>query len=116
MDVTKRVRFLVGLVVPVVLSMMLGSVAAVAAPQEEIVGDWHGTLDVPGGSLPVVFHISETDGSLTATLDSPSQGATGIPVDSVVFDNGHVSLRIAAIGGGYEGELGVCAAETVRQL
>ena len=106
MDITKRVRFLVALVVPVVLSMTLGSVAAVAAPQEEIVGDWHGTLDVPGGSLPVVFHISETDGSLTATLDSPSQGATGIPVDSVVFDNGHVSLRIAAIGGGYEGELG----------
>ena len=71
--------------------------------QEEIVGDWYGTLEAPG--LPVVFHISETDGNLTATLDSPSQGAMGIPIDSVVFDAGHLSLTIAAIGGGYEGDL-----------
>ena len=77
---------------------------AIVAAQEEIVGDWFGTLEAPG--LPVIFHISETDGSLTATLDSPSQGAAGIPIDSVVFDNGHLSLRIAAIGGGYEGQLG----------
>ena len=68
-------------------------------------GDWHGTLEVPGGTLPVILHIRETDGDLTGTLDSPSQGASGIPIDSVVFDSGHLSLKIAAIAGGYEGDL-----------
>ena len=81
-----------------------GAATAIVAIQEEIVGDWYGTLEAPG--LPVVFHISETDGNLTATLDSPSQGAMGIPIDSVVLDAGHLSLTVAAIGGGYEGDLG----------
>ena len=82
---------------------------AVTATQgvEEIVGDWRGTLEVPGGGrLPVIFHISETDGEHSGTLDSPSQDATGIAIDSVVFDSPHLSLRIAAIAGGYEGDLG----------
>ncbi|MCH7749980.1 MAG: alpha/beta fold hydrolase [Acidobacteria bacterium] len=71
----------------------------------DIVGDWHGSLEVPGATLPLIFHITETDGSLSATLDSPAQGATGIPVDTVTFEDGHVTLRVNAIGGGYEGDL-----------
>ena len=86
--------------------VLLGALApAVAAAQAEVVGTWHGSLEVPGASLPLVFHITETDGSLSATMDSPAQGATGIPVDTVTFEDGHVSLSINAIAGGYEGDL-----------
>ena len=85
--------------------LVLALVSSAPAAQAQIVGDWRGTLESPAGSLPVIFHLSEVDGNLTATLDSPSQGATGIPVDSVVFDDGHLSLRIVAIDGGYEGDL-----------
>ena len=88
------------------LVVLLGALTpAVAAAQADIVGNWYGSLDVQGTSLPLIFHITETDGSLSATLDSPAQGATGIPVDTVTFEDGHVTLRINAIGGGYEGDL-----------
>ena len=88
------------------LLLLLGALTpAVAAAQADIVGTWHGSLEVPGASLPIIFHITETDGSLSATMDSPAQGATGIPVDTVTFEDGHVTLRINAIGGGYEGDL-----------
>jgi hypothetical protein len=78
---------------------------AVATAQSSIEGNWQGTLAVPGGSLPIVFHITQTDGRLTATMDSPAQGALGIPVDTVTFEDGHLTLGITAIGGGYEGDL-----------
>ncbi len=75
------------------------------AAQADIVGNWHGSLEVQGTSLPLVFHITETDGSLSATMDSPAQGAIVIPVDTVTIEDGHLTLRINAIGGGYEGDL-----------
>ena len=94
------------LLVAVAWSLLAPAVPATQGV-EEIVGDWRGTLEVPGGgTLPVIFHITETGGELAGTLDSPNQGATGIPIDSVVFDHPHLSLRIAAIAGGYEGDLG----------
>ena len=88
------------------LVVLLGALTpAAASAQVDIVGDWHGSLEVPGATLPLIFHITETDGSLSATLDSPAQGATGIPVDTVTFEDGHVTLHVNAIGGGYEGDL-----------
>jgi len=83
------------------LVVLLGALTpAVAVAQADIVGNWHGSLEVQGTSLPLVFHITETDGSLSATMDSPAQGAIGIPVDTVTFEDRHLTLRINAIGGG----------------
>ncbi|MCC9136700.1 hypothetical protein LN995_09685, partial [Pontibacter silvestris] len=52
---------------------------------ERVVGDWNGSLSVAGTQTPLVFHISAAlGGTLTATIDSPIQGAKGIiPVQSV---------------------------------
>ena len=73
---------------------------------EAIVGSWDGALSGPEFELRVVFHIAAADdGALTATLDSPDQGATGIPVDEVTFEDGRLRMRIAAIAGGYDGAL-----------
>ena len=46
--------------------------------QSEVVGDWKGTLAVSGIELSLIFHITDDDG-LKATMDSPDQGAFGIP-------------------------------------
>ncbi len=43
---------------------------------QEIGGDWHGTLDIQGTKLRLVLHIEQQSDGLTATLDSPDQGAT----------------------------------------
>ena len=65
--------------------------------QDEIVGSWIGTLTVPGAELRIVFHITEgEDGTLSATMDSPDQGATGITVSEVTFADGHLKLVSAA--------------------
>lgn len=71
-----------------------------------IEGMWMGTLSFSGVDLRVVFHISNNpEGKLTATLDSPDQGAKDIPVDEVTFQNNHLYLNAKSIGGTYEGDM-----------
>lgn len=59
---------------------------------QSIAGDWHGTLDIGGMKLRLVFHIQETDGGLSATMDSPDQGASGIPVQSVKWEEEKLTI------------------------
>jgi uncharacterized protein len=69
-------------------------------------GAWLGTLKVPGMALRVVFNITaQPDGSLSGTLDSPDQGATGIALSRVSRDNGRVTIEVSAVAGRYEGTL-----------
>lgn len=78
--------------------------AEAAGPKLE--GIWDGTLKVPGAELRVLFKIRrEEDGSLSATLDSLTQGVKGIPVSSVTQDGRHVVMESKAISGTFEGEL-----------
>jgi uncharacterized protein len=80
-----------------------GSAAAQASP---ITGSWSGELTIPGGTpLPLVFHITQEGDGLAATMDSPMQGARGIPVDTVRFADGTVTMRLLAIAGSYTGRL-----------
>lgn len=59
-----------------------------------------------GTELPLVFHIKESpDGSLTATMDSPKQGAKDIPVQSVKQVQDSLYIDMKAIGGTYAGKL-----------
>jgi len=80
---------------------------AIPAEQPEgIEGIWQGVLKVPGIELRVVYKISKKpDGSLTATLDSPDQGATGIPVNKVIFENGLLTLEVISLRAVFEGKL-----------
>jgi fermentation-respiration switch protein FrsA (DUF1100 family) len=78
---------------------------APSSGKEGIEGMWMGTLSFSGVDLRVVFHISkDAKGKLTATLDSPDQGAKDIPVDEVTFQNNHLHLNAKSIGGNYEGD------------
>lgn len=77
-----------------------------------LAGAWLGTLQVPAAKLRIVFNItSNPDGSLTATLDSPDQGATGIAVSSVRVENGRVTLESSIVQGRYEGTLSADGAQ-----
>ena len=48
---------------------------------QDIIGDWHGVLSYQGTELRLVFHVTSQDGKYQSTMDSPDQGATGIPMD-----------------------------------
>ncbi len=87
------------------IAILLGGIAQ-ADTNAVIEGSWSGVLKVPNAQLTVVFNISKSaQGNLTATMDSPDQGAKGIPVDSALFTNNHLHLVMAAIKGGYDGDL-----------
>jgi uncharacterized protein len=87
------------------LAAMLAMPVSLAAQASPVAGSWWGNLSVQGTELPLVFHITETDGRLAATMDSPAQGARGIPVDSVRFEDSVLTLRILPIAGTYTGRL-----------
>ncbi|WP_292379080.1 alpha/beta hydrolase family protein [Methanosarcina sp. UBA289] len=72
---------------------------------KDIEGIWMGNLTVPGGlELRIVFNIStNSDGSINASMDSPDQGVSGIPVESVSYKNDNLNLGVKSIPGSFEG-------------
>jgi len=70
---------------------------------QNIKGPWSGILDVGATKLPIVLNISEKEGKYSATMDSPSQGAKGIPLSSINFDNAKLTFSITNMGVEYEG-------------
>lgn len=101
----KAFRLAMGAAMAALLRFVLVVACALAASSPAVVGDWQGSLDTGGGSLRVVVHISsDKDGKLTATMDSPDQGATGIEVTSVSFKDPDLHFEVPRIGGSYDGK------------
>jgi len=91
---------------------LLGVGLTTVSAQEAVLGSWAGTLDTGVAELRIVLHVEESGDGLTATMDSPDQGATGIPVSDVTVTGDSVALEVAQIGGTYEGVL-ASAADTM---
>ncbi len=72
---------------------------------QKISGEWNGLLKVQGIQLRVVFHIENSEDAYTATMDSPDQGVTGIPVTTTTFENSNLKLEIANARIVYTGQL-----------
>ncbi len=53
-------------------------------------GVWSGNLDLQGTKLPIVFHLDEND----PTVDSPAQGAKGIPIQINKAESYTISIII----------------------
>lgn len=72
---------------------------------EDVIGTWQGEIAVGGGMLvTIVFHIDlDEEGSLTASADSPDQGVRGIPVETIRYEEGRLSLEIPSIQVRFEG-------------
>lgn len=69
-------------------------------------GDWTGRLELGGGrSLKLVLHIgAPTD---TVTLDSPDQGAYGLPCETVYLLDDSINIRIPRLMMSYQGRVGL---------
>jgi fermentation-respiration switch protein FrsA (DUF1100 family) len=83
--------------------IMVAAICGVKA--QSIAGDWSGRLSVQGISLRLIFHIAQAGDGYTATMDSPDQGANGIPVTSVTFANATLKIDVTNLGMRYEGRL-----------
>jgi len=72
---------------------------------QNITGQWNGILKVQGTQLRVVFNITKIDNEYSATMDSPDQGAKGIPVTSTSFENSILTVEITNASIHYKGTL-----------
>ena len=79
--------------------------ASKPAPPSDIDGTWLGTIDMGGVKLRIVFHIVNTQDGLTATADSPDQGAKGMPVNSVTRSGDKLKLEMKQLGAAFEGKI-----------
>lgn len=93
-------------IVPLILLTMAAPLSAQDTP-DPLVGTWKGSLAVaPGTSLTIVFHFSATDeGTYGGTMDSPDQGAAGIPLGEVTLTDGLVVATVPSAAGEYRGTL-----------
>jgi pimeloyl-ACP methyl ester carboxylesterase len=71
-----------------------------------VIGTWEGTLDVGTARLRLVLHIdAPKNGVLVGRLDSPDQGATDLPIDSLSLAGNILKFEMKSLAAIYEGKL-----------
>lgn len=100
---------------PLVLTRKTEEKAEVKLPQEsvkpdqynpeDITGKWNGILKSGGMQLRLIFHITKIDSGISATMDSPDQGAENLPMSKAIFENKMLTIKMAAAGFEYSGKL-----------
>lgn len=77
------------------------------AQQADLSGTWTGKLELPNTvKLTVVFNIQvDSIGNYTTTMDSPDQGAKGIPTESTKISGDSVEIIIPLVRGSYTGKI-----------
>lgn len=81
----------------IIVAVMVAATLSAAYAQT---GTWSGKLAVQGTSLTLVFHLDDEN----PTIDSPDQGARGIPAQIERPGAGKVIVRIPSLGARYEGQ------------
>lgn len=77
--------------------------AAPSITGKQIAGDWAGSV---AGQIPLVLHLrAEAKGALTATLDSPSQGANNLTCANIKLAGTTFSFEVPIVQGSYSGTL-----------
>lgn len=85
--------------------LMLVGPSATSQPARTLEGMWQGSLSVQGMKLRLVFNLSPIPGGYRATMDSPDQGAKGIPTDTVIVVHDSLRILMRMIGGVYAGRV-----------
>ena len=74
--------------------------------KQTVAGQWIGTLDAGANSLRIIFSIKLNDrDSLVASMDSPDQGASNIPLGRVYFFNDSLLINAPYLMGNYKGSV-----------
>ena len=72
---------------------------------QDITGDWYGAIQIENISLRIDMHIQKDNGQIKSTMDSPDQGAFGIPVDKITLTENILSFFISDLGVQYDGQV-----------
>ncbi|MGA7415263.1 MAG: hypothetical protein WBW33_32625, partial [Bryobacteraceae bacterium] len=94
---------------PLQLDFKRGAVGATAerrkAKPSDIDGAWQGMLDAGATKIRIVFHITNMEDGLMATMDSPDQSVNGIPVTTVTRNGSTLVMELKQAGAKFEGKI-----------
>ena len=103
------------LFITLLISLIFGIVSAQESPAgeglnennsaQDITGQWHGLLEIPGNPLRLKLEIDASDSGYTATLYSPDQHDSGIPVNTTTLEGDTLSIAVIALNLTYTGGL-----------
>lgn len=77
----------------------------IPAIPEKFTGKWEGKLETPVGSYTLVFNLSNKDGSAVGTVDSPDQGAMGIPISMISPAENAIKIALKIVSVEFSGKL-----------
>ncbi|MCU0639252.1 MAG: alpha/beta hydrolase [Candidatus Krumholzibacteria bacterium] len=89
------------------ISVIAGSQLPARAAEEpvKIAGSWEGSIRIQGSGLRIVFNITLSgEGVPGGTVDSPDQGARGIPIREITVRGDSLIIDVAAVGGRFAGK------------
>jgi hypothetical protein len=90
----------------IVLFVLLVGMATGQYSLRDIEGSWSGRLKESGMDLRMVFNFTLTEAdTIKATLDSPDQNATGIPLGRVTIAGDSIFVEAPMIKGRYAGRI-----------
>lgn len=92
-------------IITLLTALFVLSAHAQVNPTTALEGSWSGKLKVGAMSLTLVLHLEQAEGYVKASLDSPDQGAKGIPTSKEYLSDDSVALKIESIGATYRAKL-----------
>ncbi|HET9361070.1 MAG TPA: alpha/beta fold hydrolase [Vicinamibacterales bacterium] len=85
--------------------LALLTVAMPVQAQVKVVGDWHGVLQSPVGSMTLILTIAEGEnGGLRGEMESVDQGSQKVPLTTLTVNGGHLAFTVRPAQIAYEGE------------
>ena len=77
-------------------AMVVNTIAAatILPPQQSIDGAWNGSLTVGPQTIRIMVHFTTGETGLRATIDIPQQGATGVQLQKVSYDDSKVYMEL----------------------
>jgi dipeptidyl aminopeptidase/acylaminoacyl peptidase len=101
----KLLQLLKHLSVTGTLAVILLSTSMTTTKAQVLTGDWKGAINVQGVNMELIFHISENNGTYSATMDIPMQSASGIEIEKTELVNSELTLSSAQLQLSYRGTL-----------
>ena len=89
-----------------VLLLAVAIVVPGLAAVQDIVGEWHGSIEVPNDApLRLALHVARDGAGIKATIDSIDEGGMDLAVDSITAAGSTMKFEMKGIGGTYEGKI-----------
>jgi len=88
------------------INVLIGCMFALIFVQaQQVTGSWSGYMDLHGKEISVVFHVTQQNQNLLATMDSPSQNVYGFSTTSTEFKDSVLTIRMDEANMQYQGRI-----------